>query len=81
MGFQFGVDYYPEHWGRERLEKDAELMEEMGIGAVRMAEFAWSRIEPEPGVFCFEWLDETVSVMYRTVIITLLGTLTTTQNA
>ena len=38
MGFQFGVDYYPEHWGRERLEKDAELMEEMGIGAVRMAE-------------------------------------------
>lgn len=74
MGFQFGVDYYPEHWGRERLEKDAELMEEMGIGAVRMAEFAWSRIEPEPGVFCFEWLDEAVSVMYRHGISTILGT-------
>ena len=39
-----------------------------------MAEFAWSRIEPEPGVFCFEWLDEAVSVMYRHGISTILGT-------
>lgn len=27
----FGVDYYPEHWERSRWEKDAVLMQEMGI--------------------------------------------------
>lgn len=74
MGFHFGVDYYPEHWGRERLEADAELMKELGIGAVRMAEFAWSRIEPEQGVFCFDWLDEAVCVLKGHGIKTILGT-------
>ena len=40
MGIHFGVDYYPEHWPRERWETDAELMQEMGVQVVRMAEFS-----------------------------------------
>ena len=28
MGIHFGVDYYPEHWPRERWETDAKLMKE-----------------------------------------------------
>ena len=38
MGIHFGVDYYPEHWQRDRWETDAELMKEMGLTVVRMAE-------------------------------------------
>lgn len=29
MSRYFGVDYYPEHWPRERWEEDARLMEKM----------------------------------------------------
>ena len=32
-------------------------MREVGISFVRIAEFAWSRIEPEPGRFDWAWLD------------------------
>ena len=39
MGIHFGVDYYPEHWPRERWETDAKLMQEMGVQVVRMAEY------------------------------------------
>ena len=42
----FGVDYYPEHWPKERWETDARLMKDMGIQIVRMAEFAWQALEP-----------------------------------
>ena len=37
---RFGVDYYPEHWPRERWEQDANLMQKMGIQVVRMGEFS-----------------------------------------
>ena len=36
----FGVDYYPEHWPKERWLEDIRLMKEMGIQAVRMGEFS-----------------------------------------
>ncbi len=58
MGIHFGVDYYPEHWPRERWETDAKLMKEMGVQVVRMAEFSWFRMEPALGEFHFEWLEE-----------------------
>ena len=51
-----GVAYYPEHWPQERWAFDARLMAEAGITRVRMAEFAWHRMEPEPGHFDFGWL-------------------------
>ncbi|GAG67008.1 unnamed protein product [marine sediment metagenome] len=54
----FGCDYYPEHWPKERWKKDAQLMAEAGFNVVRMAEFAWSKIEPSRGQFDFQWLDE-----------------------
>ena len=53
MGIHFGVDYYPEHWPRERWETDTELMQEMGVQVVRMAEFSWFKMEPREGEFHF----------------------------
>ncbi|RDI69825.1 beta-galactosidase [Halopelagius longus] len=56
-----GVCYFPEHWPDERTEADVERMADAGLEYVRMGEFAWSRMEPEPGAYDFEWLDRAVS--------------------
>ena len=60
---QLGVCYYPEHWPEERWPSDAHMMREAGITRVRIAEFAWSRIEPEPGRFDWSWLDRAIEVL------------------
>ena len=74
MNIQFGVDYYPEHWPQERWETDAQLMQEMGVQVVRMAEFSWSHLEPEEGRFTFEWLDQAIELLSRHGIRSVLGT-------
>jgi len=58
-----GVDYYPEHWPRERWSTDARLMQEAGFNVVRLAEFAWVNLEPEEGRFEFDWLDEALGIL------------------
>ncbi|WP_440008221.1 beta-galactosidase [Halomicrococcus sp. SG-WS-1] len=58
-----GVCYFPEHWPRERWERDVEQMAEAGVEYVRMAEFSWGRVEPARGEFDFEWLDAAVELV------------------
>ena len=60
---QLGVCYYPEHWPEAEWPEDARRMAEMGLSWVRIGEFAWSRIEPEPGRFDWTWLDCAVEVL------------------
>ncbi len=72
--FLFGADYYPEHWPCERWETDAAMMRDMGLDVVRLAEFSWFSLEPEEGRFCFDWLEEAVSLLGRYGIKTILGT-------
>ena len=52
----FGGDYNPEQWGPEVWQEDARLMEEAGVNLVSLGIFAWSRLEPAPGVYDFTWL-------------------------
>ena len=59
---KIGVDYYPEQWDKALWSKDAELMAKTGVKTVRLAEFAWSKLEPEEGRFDFSWLDEVISI-------------------
>ena len=60
---KLGVCYYPEQWPEAWWADDARRMREMGIEYVRIAEFAWSRIEPAPFRFEWEWLDRAVQVL------------------
>jgi beta-galactosidase len=60
---QLGVCYYPEQWPQSYWEADAARMVEMGLSHVRIAEFAWSCIEPEAGRFDWAWLDMAVQVL------------------
>jgi beta-galactosidase len=75
---RFGVDYYPEHWTKERWAYDAKLMKEAGIELVRLAEFAWAKLEPSLGSFNFQWLDEAIDTMSSFGIKVVLGTPTPT---
>jgi beta-galactosidase len=61
---KLGVCWYPEHWPESWWAEDAARMREVGITFVRIAEFAWSRIEPEPGRFDWAWLDRAVEVLH-----------------
>jgi len=40
-------------------------MKEAGINFIRIAEFAWSRMEPQEGLFTLDWLHECVEVMAK----------------
>ena len=60
---ELGVCYYPEHWPEDMWISDAQIMYKNGIRWVRIAEFAWSRIEPEPKKFDWAWLDKAVDIL------------------
>jgi len=72
--FLFGADYYPEHWPEERWDRDSDLMKEAGFNVVRLAEFAWSRIEPKNGQFNFDWLDKVIEKLSKRDIKVIIGT-------
>lgn len=62
---KIGVEYYPEHWDRSLWEQDIQWMREAGVKLVRLAEFAWSKLEPTEGSFDFGWLDEIVGLLSK----------------
>lgn len=76
-----GVDYYPEHWERERWSVDARWMKKAGFNVVRLAEFAWAFIEPEEGRYEFGWLEEALEVLRRQGISVILCTPTAVMPA
>ncbi|WP_321866388.1 beta-galactosidase [Paraburkholderia tropica] len=71
---QIGVCYYPEQWPRTMWADDARRMAELGISHVRIAEFAWSRMEPRKGVFDWTWLDEAIETLAARGLKLVLGT-------
>jgi len=71
---RLGVDYYPEHWHEDRWKIDAKLMRDAGFSVVRLAEFAWSRLEPSEEVYDFSWLDRAIDTLDDAGIKTVLGT-------
>lgn len=60
---KLGVCYYPEHWPETEWEIHAKKMCELGISQVRIAEFAWSRLEPSRGNFQWAWLDRAIATL------------------
>lgn len=75
---QLGVCYYPEQWPRAWWAQDAAAMAAMGIAYVRIAEFAWSRIEPTPGCLEWAWLDEALDTLHAQGLKVVLCTPTAT---
>lgn len=78
MKRSLGTCYYPEHWPRDIWEEDARRMAEAGLTWVRIGEFAWSRLEPQPGHYEFDWLDDAIAVLAAQGLSVVLGTPTAT---
>lgn len=75
---QLGVCYYPEQWPESYWPSDASRMVDMGISHVRIAEFAWSLIEPAPGQFDWAWLDRAIETLHSAGLKIILCTPTAT---
>lgn len=73
-----GVCYYPEHWPEPQWAEDAARMAALGLTWVRIGEFAWARMEPEPGKLDLDWLDRAIDTLGRAGLKVVLGTPTAT---
>jgi beta-galactosidase len=69
-----GTDWYPEQWPEARWEEDLRLMEAAHIKVVRIAEFAWSTMEPSENHFDFDWLERAITLAAKHDIVSVLGT-------
>jgi len=69
-----GVDYYPEHWPQARWATDAAMMRDAGLEVVRLAEFAWARMEPNEDEFDWDWLDQAIETLASVGLRVVLGT-------
>lgn len=73
-----GCCYYPEHWSQSQWHDDAQRMIELGLSVVRIGEFAWSRLEPQPNKLDWQWLDQAIEVLGEAGLKVVLGTPTAT---
>lgn len=69
-----GTAWYPEQWPESRWDADLALMQQAGMHMVRVAEFAWSRMEPEEGNYDLDWLDRAILAAAKHNIYTVIGT-------
>ncbi len=71
-----GGDYNPDQWLNypDVLKEDVRLMNLAGINSASVAIFAWQALEPEEGVYTFEWLDETMDRLHAGGVSVILAT-------
>ena len=72
----YGGDYNPEQWPEQVWDDDVARMQEAGVTMVSLGIFAWSRIQPDEGVFDFEWLDRVIEKLHAGGIAVDLATAT-----
>jgi len=55
----YGGDYNPEQWLKqpEIIDEDFRLFEQAAINTLTIGVFSWVSLEPEEGVYRFEWMD------------------------
>ena len=70
-----GGDYNPDQWLKypEVLKEDVRLMKLAHCNTVSINIFGWSAIEPEEGVYTFEWLDKIMDDMAKNNINVILS--------
>lgn len=71
-----GGDYNPEQWLEhpEILEQDIAYFKKAHINEVSIGIFSWAMLEPQEGVFCFEWMEEIIEKLYQNGISVILAT-------
>ncbi|MCD8323754.1 MAG: beta-galactosidase [Clostridiales bacterium] len=74
--FLYGGDYNPDQWLEypEILSEDIRLMKKAHINTVSLGIFAWAKLEPEDGVYDFDWMEEIIDRLYENGISVNLAT-------
>ena len=73
--------YYPEHWKESLWSEDLDRMKAAGITVIRIAEFAWNKIEPREGEFNFDFYDRFLDLCEEKDMKVIFGTPTATPPA
>lgn len=77
----YGGDYNPDQWDEKTIDEDMRLFKQAGINLVTLPVFSWAKLEPEEGVYNFEWLDHILEKLWENRIYVILATPTTAQPA
>ena len=74
--FYHGGDYNPDQWLKYPgiFEEDIRLMKLAKCNVMSIGIFSWVTLEPEEGIFNFEWLDNVLDKLYENGIYTILAT-------
>ncbi len=75
-GFAHGAEYCPEQWIQTPgiIEEDIRMMKLANINIVTIGTFSWAALEPEEGIYNFEWLDRIMDLLYENGISVILST-------
>ncbi|NUR97888.1 MAG: family 14 glycosylhydrolase, partial [Kribbellaceae bacterium] len=65
MNFWYGGDYNPEQWDPAVWKEDVDLMRRAGVNLVTVGVFSWSSLEPRPGEYRFDWLDQVLDLLHE----------------
>lgn len=74
--FMHGADYNPDQWLHDKriFEEDLRLMKLAQCNVMSVGIFAWTQLEPEEGVFTFDWLDHVLDSFAASGIYAWLAT-------
>ena len=77
----YGGDYNPDQWDEATIAEDMRMFKKAGINLLTLPVFSWSKLEPDEGVYDFEWLDKIIDQIWANGIYVCLATPTTAQPA
>lgn len=77
----YGGDYNPDQWDEATIDEDMRLFKKAGINLVTLPVFSWAKLEPDEGVYNFEWLDKLMDKFHENGLKVCLATPTTAQPA
>ena len=77
----FGGDYTPEHFPKEVMVEDMELMKKAGVNIATINVFSWAQLQPNEDTWDFAWLDETMDTLAANGVFADLGTATASTPA
>ncbi len=72
-GFDYGVAWYPEWCWDGRWREELDEIQHAGFNAVRIGEFAWDTLEPQPGLFRFSLYDDVMKELEDRRLACVLG--------
>ena len=74
----YSAAYYPELWDEKTIAQDIEQMKKVGLNAVRIGEFAWSKMEKREGEIDLTFFRDIITRLHENGINTILCTPTPT---